>query len=133
MTMRFFVDRRGASAVEVAFIIPGVMFLALGIVEFSMLTFAEANLHSATEAAARYASVTAAANNNTDPGATAVNAFAAKVYKGPSIGQTFTYSTAGACGSTGANGHAVTGTGAYSLYYGFGHKSVTLNAAACFP
>lgn len=131
---RFWIERDGAAAAEMALVLPGVLFLLLGTIYLSMVTYAFTNLNSAVSDAARYASVTTAATGtNTDPGSTAVITYAKSRYKGPTTTPTFTYSTAGACGSSGANGHAVTGTSSFPLFYGFGSKTVALNATACFP
>jgi hypothetical protein len=46
---------------------------------------------------------------------------------------TFTYATNGACGSTGANGNLVAGSGTYHLFYGIGNISIAMNTTACFP
>jgi hypothetical protein len=115
-----------------ALILPGVLFLMLGAGNLLVLTYATASLHGATEEAARYASVTAAATGSS-PTSSAVSTYAGHIYRGPALGQTFTYSSAGSCGTGGSNGNQVTATGTYHLYYGVGRVAVTLNTQACYP
>jgi hypothetical protein len=115
-----------------AFILPGVLFLMLGTGNLLMLTYATASLHGATEQAARYASVTSAATGSS-PSSSTVSAYASNIYRGPALGQTFSYSSAGSCGTGGTNGNQVTATGTYHLYYGVGRIAVTLNTQACYP
>jgi Flp pilus assembly protein TadG len=131
--VRFVRDLRGAAAVEMALVLPGFLLLAVGAYTLFGMTYATAALQAATETGARYASVQTALNSGTDPGATAVQNYANSVYRGPGIGASFTYTTTGACGSAGNNGHKLTGTGAYHVYYGWGSLPVTINSAACFP
>jgi hypothetical protein len=124
-------DEAGAGAAEFALILPGLMFLLFGTINLFVVMYSEANLHSATEAVARYASVQTAATGTT-PTATALNTYGKTKYIGPNIGVAFAYpGSGGGCGS--GTGYKVTGTGAYKLYYGFGTKNISLAANACFP
>jgi Flp pilus assembly protein TadG len=127
----FWRERRGSSAVETAFILPCVLFLALGGSNLILLLYAVVSLHSATEAAARYASMQTADNSGTAPSASTVQTFAQSVYKGPQMGSlSFAYTTTGTCG--GGN-NLVVGSGTYHLYYGIGRLSIALNNQSCFP
>src|SRR5579863_4776314 len=129
-------ERRAAAAVEMALILPAVLFLMLGGANLVFLTYATISLHNATEAAARYASTWTADNSGTQPPTTSGNVVvtaASGWYRGPSIGQTFTYATTGSCGTTGANGNLVTGSGTYHLYFGIGRIAVPISTTACFP
>jgi Flp pilus assembly protein TadG len=132
MTRKAFIaDESGASAAEFGLILPGVVFLVFGGLNLCMMTYAEVNLQSATQWAARYAAVTS--NSGGSPTQTTVSNYANAHYKGPGINQTFTYSSTGSCGSSGANGKSVTATGSYKVYYGWGAVTVALSAAACSP
>jgi Flp pilus assembly protein TadG len=127
----FWRERRGASAVETAFILPGVLFLALGGSNLILLLYAVVSLHSATEAAARYASMQTADNSGTAPSASTVQTFAQGVYKGPGLGTiNFAYTNTGTCGG-GSN--LVVGSGVYHLYYGVGRLPLNLNTQSCYP
>jgi Flp pilus assembly protein TadG len=127
-------DRSGAAAVEMAFVLPGFLFLLMGASNLVLVTYANMCLNAATEAGARYASVQTVQNSGTAPTQTAVSAYATSIYKGPGItNMTFTYATSGTCGSTGANGNVVTGSGSYHLFYGIGNISIAMNTTACFP
>jgi Flp pilus assembly protein TadG len=132
----FWGDHRGAGAVEFALTLPALMFLFLGTINAFLATYADVNLHSATEKAARWASIQAAAGVTT-PTQTTVSAYAKTQYIGPGISDTYTYTTTGTCGATGStaspNGYAVTSTATYQVYYGFGSIPFHLRAAACFP
>ena len=131
---RFWRERRGASAVETAFVLPAVLFLAVGGSNLIMLLWAVVSLHSATEAAARYASMQTADNSGTAPSASSVQTFASSVYKGPGMGSlAFTYTTNGTCGTAGNNGNKVVGAGTYHLYYGVGRLALAMNTQSCFP
>jgi hypothetical protein len=124
----------GAGAAEFALILPALMFLLFGTINLFVVIYAEANLHSATEAAARWASVTIAATG-TSTGVTpdTVSAFGKTKYIGPNIGVAFACSQSGGVCVSGGCGYNVTGTGTYKLYYGFGTKNISLAANACFP
>jgi Flp pilus assembly protein TadG len=127
-------DRSAAAAVEMAIVLPGFLFLLLGGSNLVLVTYANMCLNSATEAGARFASVKTVQNSGTAPTQAAVSAYATSVYKGPGIkSMTFAYATNGTCGSTGANGNVVTGSGSYHLFYGIGNVSIAMNTTACFP
>lgn len=132
----FWSDRRAAGAAEFALVLPALMFLLLGTMNVFLATYADVNLHSATEEAARWASIQVASGASNPTTATVTN-YAKSRYVGPNIHTTYTYSTAGSCGATGStanpNGYAVSSSGIYKVYYGFGSLNFTLRANACFP
>ena len=131
---RIWSNRSGASAVEMAFVLPGFLFLLMGASNLVLVTYANMCLNAATEAGARYASVQTVQNSGTSPTQAAVSAYATSLYKGPGItNMTFTYASSGTCGSTGANGNVVSGSGSYHLFYGIGNISIGMNTTACFP
>ena len=127
----FWSDRRGASAVEFALVIPALMFLLVGTINVFLAIYSDVNLHSATEQAARWASIQAAAGN-TLPTTSSVNAYAQTRYIGPGISGSYVLSTTGACGAS-ATGYSVSSTGTYQVYFGFGSIPFHLRALACFP
>jgi Flp pilus assembly protein TadG len=131
----FLVERCGAAAVEMAFVLPAVLFLMLGGANLTLLLYASVSLNSAAQAAARYASVQTAAGATVT--ASGVQTFASSVYKGPGMGSlAFTYVHTGSCNkdSNGNKiGNLVTGTATYNLYYGIGRFSVPLTNQSCFP
>jgi Flp pilus assembly protein TadG len=127
-------DRSAAAAVEMAFVLPGFLFLLMGASNLVLVTYANTCLNAATEAGARYASVRTVQNSGTAPTQAAVSAYATSIYKGPGVtNMNFTYTTTGTCGSTGGNGNVVTGSGSYHLFYGIGNISIAMNTTACFP
>jgi Flp pilus assembly protein TadG len=131
---RIWSNRSGASAVEMAFVLPGFLFLLMGASNIVLVTYANMCLNAATEAGARYASVQTVQNSGTAPTSGAVSSYATSIYKGPTItNMTFSYATSGTCGSTGTNGNVVTGSGSYHLFYGVGNISIAMNTTACFP
>jgi Flp pilus assembly protein TadG len=128
----YLAERSGAAAVEMAFILPAVLFLMLGGANLILLLYAAVSLNSAAEAAARYASVQTAAGATFT--ASDIQTFASSVYKGPGMGSlAFTYANTGSCGTAGNNGNLVTGTANYHLYYGIGWLSIPLTNQSCFP
>ncbi len=136
----FWSDRCGASAVEFALVVPAMMFLLAGTINVFLAIYADVNLHSATEQAARWASIQAAAGN-TAPTQALVSAYAKTRYIGPGINATYTFflpgtattATCGATGDTGNTGYTVSSTGTYQVYFGFASVPFHLRAAACFP
>jgi Flp pilus assembly protein TadG len=130
---RIWRERRGATAVETAFILPGVLFLALGGSNLILLLYAVVSLHAADEAAARYASMQTVENSGTAPTSTTVQTYAQTVYKGPGLSSlSFTY-TNGATVVCGGNNNKVVGAGTYHLFYGVGRLALPLTDQACFP
>ena len=134
---RFLGDVRGSGAAEFALILPGLLFLIFGVFNLCMVTYAEISLHEAVESAARYASVTAAANGSDSNLSTLVPAYAQSHYFGPGLGTSPTFKTNGNCqvkaSDPGYEGYQVNWSGAYKVFYGIGSVPFTLSAQACFP
>jgi Flp pilus assembly protein TadG len=117
--------RHGGAAAEFALVLPAMLFFTLGAFNLALVLYATSGLHRAVEAAARYASVQTALNG-TDPGATAVQAWALSNYAGPNVSPVFTYTATGC-------GHTVSVTGTYRLVAGIVNPQFALGAQACFP
>jgi Flp pilus assembly protein TadG len=139
---RFLAGERGAGAAEFALVLPGLIFLLLGLINTFLMIYAWINLASSAEQAARYAAVSYHASCTT-PGQpwtgctaltqTQVSTYAGQHYTGPSLTKTYTYTTTGTCGAGGNTGNNVAATASYRFYYGFGTISVPINGSACFP
>jgi Flp pilus assembly protein TadG len=131
----FWTDRDG-SAVEFALTLPALLFLLLGTINVFLAAYANVNLHSATVKAARWASTQVASGAST-PTSSTVTTYANTQYVGPGINPTYTLSTTGTCGaldsSSNPTGYAVTATGTFQVYYGFGTIPFHLRTASCFP
>ena len=125
---RYFRKEDGASSAEFALVFIPFSSLVLGILGLSMVLYANQTLQSATEAAARYYSVTTANNSGTEPSTGAIQTYAAQAYTGP-MTPTFTPSR----GGCGPNGFQVYGTGTIPLNAGVYNTTITLQAHACFP
>jgi Flp pilus assembly protein TadG len=131
--------RGGATAVEMAFLLPVFMLFLLGICEFGRGLWTQTALQFAVEAAARCAAVspslcTAAGGTSMDiPGYAASQAF------GMSIpASTFTYTPNATCGvasgSTGTGGAQVTASYAFpAIVPALVPVDVTLSAKSCHP
>ena len=136
--VRYSKAEEGASAAEFAMVLPVLLLLVLGLIQFGMLMFTATQLHWATEEAARCASIgltcrvggvaTGAVNQTT------VSAYANVRYRGLAPA-TFTYSADGSCkqSATGNSGKAVTGSATFRLNLGVYYRAVDLTANACFP
>jgi Flp pilus assembly protein TadG len=127
-------DRRGSSVTEFALVLPVFLFLTLGAIYLSVLMYAMSNLHQATEAAARWASiqVTVSGTPPTPPTPTTVTTYAASRYTGPNVSATFTYANVST--PTAANcGNLVTASGSFRLLTGLSTLTVPVGAQACFP
>jgi Flp pilus assembly protein TadG len=120
---------------EFALVLPAFLFLSLGAIYLSMLMYSMTNLHQATEAAARWASIQVTVSGTTPltpPTPSTVSAYAAGQYKGPNVSATFTY--ANASPATAANcGNRVTASGSFRLLTGLSTLTVPVGAQACFP
>jgi Flp pilus assembly protein TadG len=123
-TASLFSNRRGATAVEFALILPPFLLLLFGIVEFGRVLWTQSALHFAVEEAARCATVDAT-NCAT---ATQVQNFAVSRAKGLGLKNTVFTLTTPACGNQ------------VSASYPFPFilatmfpSSITLTAQSCFP
>ena len=115
-------DRRGATAVEFALILPVFVTLMVGTVCAANLAFAVNGLHFAVQDAARCAAVKTTVC--TSAGTTV--AYAQSKYSGPQVGPAFVYSTAGC-------GHTVSATATVPIFIATGTISVPISAASCYP
>lgn len=124
--------RDGATAVEMAFLLPVFLLFVLGICEFGRAFWTQTALQYACEAAARCAAVS--------PGAcTDVPSYAASQAFGLSIpSSAFTYTPNATCGvassSTGSGGAQVTASYAFRpVVPQLVPLNVTLSAKSCHP
>ncbi|HEY8054299.1 MAG TPA: TadE/TadG family type IV pilus assembly protein, partial [Terriglobales bacterium] len=124
---RYAFDSRGAGAVEFALVLPAVMFLLFGFINMFLVTYAEVNLRSAVQKAARWEATCAASGSNWAPCNESLTTYAQSQYMGPSLGANYAVQLSDACGaqynSTSGSvvadaGYAVNATGAYQVYYG---------------
>jgi Flp pilus assembly protein TadG len=131
--------RGGATAVEMAFLLPVFMLFLLGICEFGRALWTQTALQFAVEAAARCAAVspslcTAAGGTTMDvPGYAATQAFGMTI---PSTA--FTYTANATCGvassSTGSGGAQVTASYRFdAVVPQLVPVDVTLSAKSCHP
>ena len=120
--LRFCRDESGGGAAEFAIVVLPFAALIFAIIHLCLLFYANQSLQFATQAAARCSSV----DTITCDTAIHIQNYASGRYAGPNIGASFTPGT-GACG------HSVTGTGNYVLNAVVVRRTITLNAAACFP
>jgi Flp pilus assembly protein TadG len=127
MLAHYISDETGASTAEFALAFIPFSALVFGIIALSLVLYANQTLQYATEAAARYYSVTTA-NTGTPPSGTAINTYGQQQYLGP-MAPTFTASR----GGCGPNGFQVYGTGTIPLDAGLYNTNLTLQAHACFP
>ena len=121
-------DETGVSAAEFALAFIPFSALVFGIISLSLVLYANQTLQYATQAAARYYSVTTANNNGTEPSGTAISNYGLQQYLGP-LTPTFT-SSRGGCGP---NGFQVYGSGSIPLNAGLVNTTLTLQAHACYP
>lgn len=115
-------DQRGATAVELAFVLPPLLLFLLGSMEFGRAMWIENALNYSVEEAARCAS-----NNTTTCGsASAITSFAASRSGATFAASAFT-ATSPSCGNM------VSASYPMSLNIPFGNYAITLTAQACFP
>jgi Flp pilus assembly protein TadG len=115
-------DRRGATALEFALVLPCFVMLVVGVINVSQLAHAVSSMNFAVEEAARCSAV-----NETLCGSdTATETFAATKYLGPPISPVFDSTSVGC-------GHRVTATGTFELNVAVVVYDVPITAEACFP
>jgi Flp pilus assembly protein TadG len=126
VTMRarigYWKDENGAGAAEFALVLLPFLALIFGIIEVSLMMYANQTLQYAAESAARCFSVNAATCGTTG----ATQAYAATRYSGPNIAPVFVANNTGC-------GHTVTGTANFQLSAVVVSIAVPLSATACFP
>ena len=115
-------DRRGAAAIEYAFVLPVFVMLVFGLINTAQLAGAISGLHFAVQEAARCWAVNTTTCGN---GAAAV-AFARSRYAGPAVSPVFTASPTG-CGRT------VRVSANFELDIAVDILHVPLSATACYP
>ena len=128
--------RDGASAIEMAVLMPALLMLLLGICEFGRALWTQTTLQSAVEAAARCAAVnlskcTASGGTTTD-----VPGYAASQAVGLSIpASAFTYTANAACGnsSTSEGSQVIASYAFQSPVSQLVPVNVTLSAKSCHP
>lgn len=131
MTMKasilcFLRGETGAGAAEFAMVLPLFFTLVFGIVNFSIVAYAEAAMHKAAEAAARCASI-----GVTCTSADTTQSYARSSYHGPSVSATFAYTTptSGSCSGM----KQVYATGTYRINLVLGSWPISLHARSCYP
>ena len=116
-------DRRGATIVETALVLPAFLMLIIGGLYLGLLGFTVAGMHYAVEAGARCSALgLSTCSNDTKTAAYARTQFLGASTPAP----TFTASTA-ACG------HVVTGSLTFVMRTGIQAINVPLTSTACFP
>ena len=116
-------DRRGATVVETALVLPAFLMLIIGGIYLGLLGFTVAGMHYAVQAGARCSALGLTACSND----TKTAAYTRTQFMGASTPTpTFTASTA-ACG------HVVTGSVTFVLNTGVQSINVPLTSTACFP
>lgn len=116
-------DRRGATIVETALVLPAFIMLIIGGMYLGLLGFTVAGMQYAVQAGARCSSLgLSACSNDTKTAAYTRTQFKAVSTPAP----TFAASTA-ACG------HVVTGSLTFVLNTGVRSINVPLTSRACFP
>jgi len=126
---RFSADEAGGSAAELVLIMIPLIALTLGTINLAMMIYTVANLHYATQEAARCATVkpTVCADSTT------LTTYALKNYGGLTASPTFTLvvepKTAAVC----PNGNYVTATANYHFVTGFTTTTIPITANACYP
>ena len=126
---RFGSDERGGSAAELVLIMIPLIGLTLGTINLAMMIYTVANLHYATQEAARCATVrpTVCADSTT------LATYALKNYAGLTASPTFTLVVEPKTATVCPNGNYVTATANYHFVTGFTTTTIPLTANACYP
>ena len=115
-------DTAGTTAIEMAFVLPVMAMLVIGVISLSMLGSAISSMHFAVQEASRCSAVNAVACGS--PTAT-VN-YARSKFHGAAVTPVFASTTAGC-------GHTVTATATFELSLAISTIQVPLSAVACYP
>lgn len=115
-------DRRGATAIEFAFVLPVAAMVIIGTMSVSQLVGVLNGMHFAVEEAARCSAV----NATVCPTLATTKTYATSRFKLPGEPPTFVASAAGC-------GHTVTATMTYELNIAFSKIDIPLSATSCFP
>lgn len=119
-------DQKGATAAEFALVLAPMILLTLGTINLGLMMYTVSTLHFAVESTARWASIVTT-TTGIAPTATAIQAHATAVYKGPTLSVTFVNDSAAACGNT------IKGTADYNFTTGLTSSIIPLSASACYP
>jgi len=119
---RFWRDIRGATAMELALLLPVFVMLIFGLINTSLMAGALSGMHYAVEEASRCYAV----NKTTCATIDATRTYAQGKYRGPGAQPTFAITTAGC-------GHTVTATTTFDLELALTVLHVPLSATACYP
>ena len=119
---RFWRDTRGATAMELALLLPVFVMLIFGLINTSLMAGALSGMHYAVEEASRCYAV----NKTTCGSVTATRTYAQAKYRGPGPEPTFDITSAGC-------GHTVTATTTFKLELALTVIDVPLSATACYP
>ena len=121
---RFLLDRNGASAIEFALLTPVFLLIVGAVINLGLMMWTQIGMEHATEAAARYASITA----SPCPSASAVQTYAGTQDYGLGLpSSTYVYATV-SCG------YQVNASYSYHMLgFGFPQFTTQLKASACFP
>lgn len=118
-------NSRGATAVEVAFLMPVFLLFALGIIEFARVLWIQTALQNAVEAAARCATVNSTTTCNTTSN---TQSYAAAQVVGASVTSSNFTVTSPSCGTQVAASYAFTFVVPNLLPW-----NLTLTAQSCHP
>jgi Flp pilus assembly protein TadG len=129
-------ERRGASAVEFALVIPVAACLMLCVMHMSAALYAMANLHFAVEETARCVAVSANALAGTSTATTScpstssssIQTYGVSRYVGPRISPTFSIGVTGTC----LVANQICATGTYNMSLGFANVPITVSAKAYY-
>jgi len=127
---RFGSDETGGSAAELVLIMIPLIALTLGTINLAMMIYTVANLHYATQEAARCATVR---NTTVCKDQSSLQAYALTNYGGLTASPTFTLIVEPKTATVCPNGNYVTGTATYNFVTGFTTTAIPLTANACYP
>ncbi|QUD88592.1 TadE/TadG family type IV pilus assembly protein [Phenylobacterium montanum] len=116
---RLLPGENGASAVEFALIVPALVLVTFGVINISVMMYAEATLQYAAATAARCATV--------QPTKCTGTYIAAFPYKGPTGSASFQLNSGQSCGNQ------VVASAPYHFTTGLVGFTLTLHATACQP
>ena len=115
-------DNCGTTAIEMAFVLPVMAMLVIGVISLSLLGSAISSMHFAVQEASRCSAVNAVACGSHSA---TVN-YARSKFHGAAVTPAF-ISTAAGCG------HTVTATATFELTLAVFTIPIPLSAAACYP
>lgn len=132
-TRRF--GERGVAALEFAFVLPVLLLIAFGLIDFGRAIWWHATLNYAVQAAARCGAISPTLCKASNGSVSVAGYAASQAYALPVAASNFTVNTAATCVS-GVSGSGVSVTGSVTFHYIFaefaGHSG-SLTAFACYP